>query len=248
MDQVREVSKGAHQRQREPVTRRLSDTNLVLHVVREVRQRVALLQTQLLGDLFVTAGERNRLERKECNLLRIVQSETNDRADLIVVDAVDERGDEHDLNARFVQVIDRAHLHVEEVADLAVTVRIVADTVELKVNVTQSCFGSLPAELFALGKFDSVGRRLHAVVTNLARVADRFDEVRRDRRLTTRELYGHLATRLDGDRVVENLLDLVHAQFMNKANLVGVHEARVDRKSTRLNSSHVALSRMPSSA
>ena len=82
-------------------------------------------------DLFVATRERDGLEREESDLLRIVERETYDRADLIVVDAVDERDDENDLDARFVQVIDRAQLHVEEVADLSVRVGVVADAVEL---------------------------------------------------------------------------------------------------------------------
>src|ERR1041384_480583 len=146
----------------------------------EGRKCVALLQSTLLGDLFVAPGKRNRLERKERDLLRIVERETNDRANLIVVDAVYECRNEHDLDASFVQVVDGAHLHVEEVADLAVAVGVVADTVELQVNVTQTGFSSLPAELFALGKLDSVSRRLNTVVTDFARVLDRFDEVWRD--------------------------------------------------------------------
>ena len=174
MHEIREISERSHQRKREPIARRLSDADLILHVVREVRKRVALLQATLLGDLFVAAGKRNRLERKERNLLRIVESEANDRADLIVVDAVDERRNEHDLNARFVQVVDRAHLHVEQVADLAMAVGVVADTVKLQVNVTQSSFSSFAAELFALGELDSVRRRLHAVVTNFARVRSAY--------------------------------------------------------------------------
>ncbi len=180
MYQIRKVSKRAHQRKREPVACRFSDTDLVLHVMREVRQRVALLQTTLLSNLFVATGERNRLERQERDLLRIIQSEANDRTNLIVVDAVHERGDEHDLNTRFMQVVNGAHLHVEQVADLTVAVRIVADTVELQVDVTQSGCGSLAAELFALRELDSVCRGLHAVVTNFARVLDGFDEVWRD--------------------------------------------------------------------
>src|SRR5690349_23347448 len=125
-----------------------------------MRERVALLQTTLFGDLFVAAGKRNRLERQERDLLRIVERETNDRADLVVIDTVDERRNEHDLDACFVQVVDGAHLHVEQVADLAVAVRVVADTVKLEINVTKTCFGSLPAEFFALGELDTVGRRL----------------------------------------------------------------------------------------
>ena len=172
VNQIRKISKGAHQRKREPIARRLSDAHLVLHVVSQVRKRVTLLQTALLGDLFVATGKRNRLERKERNLLRIVERETNDRTNLVVVDAVDQRRNEHDLNACFVQVVDRPHLHVKQVADLAVAVGVVADSVKLEINVTQSGFSSFAAELFALGELNSVGRRLHTVVTNLARVLE----------------------------------------------------------------------------
>src|SRR6185369_14478965 len=143
-----------------------------------MRKGVALLQATLFGDLFVATGKRNRLKRQERDLLRIVECEANDRADLIVVDTVDERRDQHDLNAGFVQVVDGPHLHVEEVADLAMAVRVVADTVELQVDVTQTSFSSLATELFTLRELDSVRRGLHAVVTDLARVLDRFDEVR----------------------------------------------------------------------
>src|SRR4051794_35942785 len=108
-----------------------------------MRERVALLQTTMLGDLFVATGERNRLERQERDLLRIVESKANNRTDLIVVDAVDERRNKHDFNACFVQVVDGAHLHVEEVADLSMAVCVVADTIELQVDVTQTSFSSL---------------------------------------------------------------------------------------------------------
>src|ERR1700741_1424441 len=134
----------------------------------------------MLGDLFVATGERNRLERQERNLLRIVERETNDRTDLIVVDTVYERRHQDDLDAGFVKIIDSSHLHVEQIAYLAVTVGIVADTVKLQVHVTQSGFRSFLAEFFALGKLDSVCSRLHAVVTNFARVLNRFEEVWRD--------------------------------------------------------------------
>ena len=110
------------------------------------------------------AGTRGTQSSSDC------RGETNDRTDLIVVDAVDERGDQNDFNTRFVKVVDRAHLHVEQVADLTMAVRIVADSVELKIDVTQTGFSSLPAELFALGELDTIRRGLNAVVTNLARV------------------------------------------------------------------------------
>jgi hypothetical protein len=99
---------------------------------------------------------------------------------LIVVDSIHERSNQNNFDAGFVKIINRSHLHIEQVSNLAMTVRIVSDSVELQVNVTQSCLGRLSAELFALRKFDPVSRRLHTVVTNLARVLDCFDEMRRD--------------------------------------------------------------------
>ena len=53
---------------------------LVLHVVRQVRQRVALRGAALVGDLLVAAGERHRLERQEGDLLRVVERELDDAA------------------------------------------------------------------------------------------------------------------------------------------------------------------------
>ena len=190
---------------------RLADAGLVLHVVRQVRQRVALRGAALRRDFFVAAGERHRLERQEVDPLRVVERELDDAADLLVVDAVDDRDDRDDVDAGAVQVLDRAQLHVEEVADAAVRVGGVADAVELQVRVAQTGFGRGLGELRALGELDAVGRRLHAVVADLARVADRVQEVRRHRRLAARELHRHLPARLDRDGVVEDLLDVFPA-------------------------------------
>ena len=150
MNQIRKIGEGAHQRKREPIARRLGDTHLILHVVRQMRKRIALLQTTLGSDLFIAAGERNRLEGKEGNLLRIVHREADDRSHLIVIDAVNQRGDQNDLDACFVQVVDCAQLHVEEIADLTVAVGVVADAVELQIDVTQTRFGSLAANSLLL--------------------------------------------------------------------------------------------------
>ncbi len=84
---------------REPVARRLAEARLVLHVVRQVRQRVALRCAALVGDFLVAAGEGDRLEREEGDRLRVVERELDDAADLLVVDAVDDRDDRHDVDA-----------------------------------------------------------------------------------------------------------------------------------------------------
>ncbi len=91
--------KRAHERDREPVADRLADARLVLHVVRQVRQRVALRGAALVRHFLVAARERHRLERQELDLLGVVERELDDPADLLVVDAVDDRDDGDDVDA-----------------------------------------------------------------------------------------------------------------------------------------------------
>ena len=201
--------------------------HLVLHVVRQVRQRVALRRAALRRHLLVAAGERHRLEREEVDLARVVERELDDAADLLVVDAVDDRHDRDDIDAGGPEVLDRAQLDVEQVADQAVRVGGVADAVELQVRVAEARFGGRLGELRALGELDAVGRRLHRVVADLLRVAHRVEEVRRHRRLAPRELHRHLAARLDRDGVVEHRLDVFPGQLVDEPDLVRVHEARV---------------------
>ena len=75
---------------------------------------------------------------------------------------------EYDFNAGFVQIINCAKLHVEKIADLPVAVRVIADSVKLEIDVTQTRFSSLTAELLALRELNTVSRRLDRVVSNLA--------------------------------------------------------------------------------
>ena len=127
-----------HEGDREPVAGRLAEAGLVLDVVRQVRQRVALGVAALVGDGLVAAGEGDRLEGEEGDLLGVVERELDDAADLLVVDAVDDGDDGDDVDAGLVQVLDGLQLHVEQVADLAVRVGGVADAVELQVGVAQT--------------------------------------------------------------------------------------------------------------
>ena len=100
--QVGPVAEGGHERDREPVARRLAKADLVLDVVGEVRKRVALRLAPLIGDRLVAAGKGDRLEGKEGDLLGIVQRELNDASNLLVIDAVDDRRDRHDVHSRVV--------------------------------------------------------------------------------------------------------------------------------------------------
>src|SRR5262249_24261862 len=118
------------------------------------------------------------LERDERNFLRVLHCKANDRSDLVVINTVDQRSDKNDVNTGFVQIVDRTKLYIEQVADLAVRVSVVTDTVELQIKETKSGIGRLTAELFRFSELDTVGRGLHRVVADFACIEDRFDKVR----------------------------------------------------------------------
>ncbi len=72
VNQVGEIGEGAHEADGEPVANGFANADLVLHVVRQMRKRVALRLAAFVGDGFVAPGEGNGLERKERNLLGII--------------------------------------------------------------------------------------------------------------------------------------------------------------------------------
>ena len=157
----------------------------------------------------------------------IVERELDDAADLLVIDAVDDGGDGNDLDAGFMKIIDGLKLYVEQVADFAVRVGGVTDSVKLEIDVTEARFSSGAAKLLRLGEFNAVRSGLDRVVANLARVGDGVKEVRRQGGLAATELNAHLAFRFDGDGVVEHGLDFFPRELVDEADLIGVHEAGI---------------------
>ena len=192
-----------------------------------MRKGVALAQAAFRSNVLIASGERNRLEADERDLLGVFHGELHDCAHLVVVHVVDDGHHENDFDACLVHVLDGAQLHVEQVADLPMAVGVVADAVELQVGIAHARLERLPAEFLALGKLDAVGRGLHAVVADLPRVSEGIQEVRAHGRFAAAELHGHLAARLDLQRVIQDFLNLFPAQLMHIADLVGVHEARI---------------------
>ena len=102
----------------------------------------------------------------------------NNPANLLVVDAVDNGRYRHDVYAVRIQVLDGAHLDVEQVAYGTMGVRRVADAIELEVSVAQPGISGLLAKIGILREFNAVGGRLHAGVADLAAVTHRIQEVR----------------------------------------------------------------------
>ncbi len=60
--QVGPVAERSHEADREPVAGRFAEAGLILHVMREMRQRVALRLAAIVGDGFVASGKADRLE------------------------------------------------------------------------------------------------------------------------------------------------------------------------------------------
>src|ERR1700687_4539436 len=148
-------------------------------------------------------------------------------SDLIVVHVVNDSHDEHDFDARLVHILDGTQLHIEQIADLPVAVGVVADAVKLQIRIPHARFERLLAELLALRELDAVRRGLHAVVTDLARGGDSIEEIRAHRRLSAAELHGHLAARLDLQRVIQDFLNFFPSELVHVTNLVRVHEAGI---------------------
>src|SRR5262249_36106435 len=107
---IRPVRECAHKRDREPVANRLADSGLILDIVGEMRQSIALRKSSLVRHRFVAAGERYRLEREKRDAPGIVHRKLNDFSDLLVVDSVDDGRNRNDLDAVAVQVFDCAKL------------------------------------------------------------------------------------------------------------------------------------------
>ncbi len=219
---------GRHGAEREPVAVRIDlSIEVACELVRQVRDRITLTVAILVADLLVPAAEGDRLERDPAHAVGVVDQELKQRPDLLVVERVHHGDHRGDVNAGGVHVLDRLELGVEQVGDVAVRVGFVGHAVELEVSRVEARLLRLEGELGLEGEAEAVGGRLDVIVADLFGVAGRLQEVRRDRRLAAGELHRHLAARLERDRVVEDLLDLVEAELVDVADLVGVHEARV---------------------
>src|SRR5205085_5010533 len=135
----------------------------------------------LIGDFFIAASERYRLEAQEADGLGIIERKLDDAAYLLIVDSVHDGGNRNNLHSSVVQVVDGAQLYIKQIANLAMGIGGIADSVKLQVSIAEAGFGCLARELRRLGKLDSIGGCLHGVVTNLACIAHSVKEVRRER-------------------------------------------------------------------
>src|SRR6266567_2436598 len=102
--------------------------------MRHAGERVTPFLAQLIGNIFVAAGERNRLESDRLNFVDILCRELDDLTNRIVVDAVYDRDDERHFDPDLRQIFNRANFYVEQVAYAAMFVLLFTDSVELKID------------------------------------------------------------------------------------------------------------------
>src|SRR6185437_13952035 len=106
-------------------------------------------------------------------------------ANRVVIDAVDDRDYERNLDPDLREIFNRANLDVEQVADAPMLVLLFADAVELEIHVmlTRGLGGFTEFNVF--GETNSVRGGENAIEADLFRVGDCVQVVRRQRRLST---------------------------------------------------------------
>ncbi len=141
--------------------------------------------------------------------------------------AVDDCGHERNFDTDTRQIFNRSQLHIKEVPDTAMLVLFFADSVELQINamLAGSFCGFAEFQIFRIA--NTVRGRKNSVETNLARVINGFEEVRRKRRLAAGEKNNHLALWFEGDSAIKNRFRIFERRLVNIANLICIHEAGI---------------------
>jgi hypothetical protein len=114
--------------------------------------------------------------------------ELNDAADAVVVPRIHDRRDERDLDPDRCEILDRLELHIEKISDTAMLVVFLVRSIELQIDSVLSGFFRGLTKFNVLGVTNSVRRRKDAIETDLLRIRDCVQEVRRKRRLAAREI------------------------------------------------------------
>ena len=97
-------------RKRKPIAQRFEReiaVELIFQIVRHSRQSVALLDAVFVGNIFIASGKRNRLKSNRLNFINIFRRKSDDVADGIVVDRIDNRRYERNFDADRREIFNR---------------------------------------------------------------------------------------------------------------------------------------------
>ena len=131
---VSQIGERRHHGEGEPVAQRFRHSGLFFDIVGQVGKGITLTQAPFFSDLFIPAGEGDGLKCHEGNFLGIVNSEADYRTYLVVVDVIDQGGDQYDFGSRFMDILDSLQFDIKKVSDMAMGVGVVPDSVKLKVD------------------------------------------------------------------------------------------------------------------
>src|SRR5262249_23285093 len=150
-----------------------------------------------LVNILVAAGKGDRLERNSLNFVDVLNRKIDDIADVVIVDAIDDRVYKRHFHAGACHVFDRLKLDIKQISDTAMLVLFFSRTIKLQVCAVQSGFFRLSNKIRILSEADAVGRREYAVESDFFRVADCVQEIWRQRRLAAGEQNDDLPARLE---------------------------------------------------
>src|SRR5262249_10690949 len=125
-----------------------------------------------LVNLFVPAGERDRLKGDGLNLIDVSNGKIDNSADIVIVDVVDDRIHQSGFPLSALQVLDPLKFYVEEMADPAMLVLSPRRPTKLKISAVQPRLFGLANEVGFLGETDAVRRSKHAIESDFFRVSD----------------------------------------------------------------------------
>src|ERR1035441_529971 len=235
-----QFGEGRHAGEREPVLVRVGDAGLLLNGVGEIGKREALGLQFMFSD---ASGEGNRLEADPTGAIDVLQGQADNVADLVIVEAFDDGGDEDDLEPGALDVLDALELFLPQRLAARAAVDVVADAVELQVKRVQAGFLALLGEC-KVGEFQAVGGHLGVREAHLFGQAEDIQEARVDGGLAAGKLHDAAG---DGALVaqrLEHFADGLEIRFVKVTRGVGVGETNRTGEIAAVSQVHVGQARM----
>src|SRR5258706_9855741 len=99
--------------------------------MRHAGEGIALLNANVIRNVFIAPRKRNGLKRNRLHFIDVLRRKLDNRADAIVVDRINDRRYQRYLNADGRKIFNRLLLYIKQVANPAMSVLLFADAIEL---------------------------------------------------------------------------------------------------------------------
>src|SRR5262245_48719979 len=111
-----------------------------------------------LVNILVAARKGDRLKRDRLNFVDVLNCKIDDIANVVIVDAIDDRVDERHFHSDARHVFDRLKLDIKQISDTTMLVLFLSRTIKLQVCAVQSGFFRLSNKVRILSEADAVRR------------------------------------------------------------------------------------------